>query len=320
MTKSKYFVVSAAVAILTTYAGNNANAANRAAEAAPTAPTKEVLVTLERSAYEAWRSKNAKFWDTFLFDKFVGYGSSGKLTKASATTEYNGADCEIESYALSDEQMRPLGNDAALITYRTTVDGRCSGQKVPASSWAASVYVRDGNKWKAAFHAEAPVVDPKAAPTKPADTPEAPKKDEANPAAPDPSTDAMLAVEKAVWEAWKSHDGQTMSNLTSRDISFINIFGTYFATKADALKGWTGPGCDVTSVSVSDAAGTMLSSTVGILTFKGTAAGTCYGASVRSVIWGTSVYLKEGGVWKWAFGINLPARSLTGPARSTPRW
>ena len=313
MTKSKYFVLAAAAALVfTACAGNapanNANAAKTAAKTAPAAPTKDALVTLERSAYEAWKFKDAKFWATFLSDKFVGYGSSGKLDKESATNEYTGAGCEIKSYALSDEQMKPLGNDAALITHKTTVDGTCGGQKVPANSWTASVYVRDGDKWKGAFHAEAPVVDPKVAPTRPADKKEAPKKDGAKPAAPDAGTDAMLAVEKALWEAWRAHDAKKLEDLTAKDMSFINIFGTHFATKADVMKDWTGPGCEIKSVSVTDGAGTMLSPTVGILTFNGTADGTCYGQKVGSVIWGTSVYVKEGDVWKWAFGINLPAR------------
>ncbi len=312
MTKIKYFVLTAAAALVfTACAGNeqanNAIAANTAAKTAPAAPTKDALVTLEKSAYEAWKSKDAKFWDTFLSDKFVGYGSSGKLDKASATKEYTGADCEIKSYALSDEQMKPLGNDAALITYKTTVDGTCGGQKVPANSWAAGIYVRDGDTWKGAFHAEAPIVDPKAAPAMPAVKEEAPKKDEAKPAAPDAGTDALVAVEKAVWEAWKEHDAKKLEDLTAEDISFVNIFGTYFATKADAMKDWTGPGCDIKSVSVTDGAGTMLSPTVGILTHTGTADGTCFGQKVGSV-WGTSVYVKDGDAWKWAFGINLPAR------------
>jgi len=312
MAKIKYFVLTAAAALVfTAYAGNapanDANAANAAAKTAPAVPAKDELVRLEKSAYEAWKSKDAKFWDTFLSDKFVGYGSSGKLDKASATKEYTGADCEIESYALSDEQMKPLGNDAALITYKTTVDGTCGGQKVPANSWAAGVYVRDGDKWKGAFHAEAPVVDPKVAPAKPVDKKEAPKKDEDKPTDRDAGTDAMLAVEKTVWEAWKAHDAKKLEELTAGDISFINIFGTYFATKADALKNWTGAGCDVKSVSVTNAAGTMLSPTVGILTFKGTADGSCYGQKVGP-IWGTSIYVKNGNAWKWAFGINVPAR------------
>jgi len=52
------------------------------------------------------------FWDTFLSDKFVGYCSSGKLDKASAIQEFRGLGCEIKSYDLSNERMKPLGNDA----------------------------------------------------------------------------------------------------------------------------------------------------------------------------------------------------------------
>jgi len=309
MARIKYFAAALVViACAGNVPANNANAADTAEKTAPAAPTKDALVTLEKSAYEAWKSKDAKFWDTFLWDKFVGYGSSGKLDKASATKEYTGADCEIKSYALSDEQMKPLGTHAALITYKATVDGTCGGQKVPAKSWVATVYVRDGDQWKGAFHAQDAIIDPKAAVAKPADEKEAPKKDEAKPSAPDASTDAMLAVEKAVWEAWRAHDGKKIEELTARDISFINIFGTYFATKADALKDWTGPGCDVKSVSVTHAVGTMLSPTVGILTFNGAADGTCSGQTLKSVIWGTSIYVKDGNAWKWAFGINVPSR------------
>jgi hypothetical protein len=314
VTKIKYFVLTAAAALVFTACGspagnapaNNATAGNTAVKSTPAAPTKDALVTLEKSAYEAWKSKDAKFWDTFLSDKFVGYGSSGKLDKASATKEYTGVDCDIKSYALSDERMKPLGDSAALITYKTTIDGTCGGQKLPINSMAAGVYVRDGDRWKGAFHAEAPIVDPKAGTAKPADKKESPNKDEAQPAAPDAVSSDLLAAEKAVWEAWKDHDGKRIEELTTKDISFINIFGTYFATKADALKDWTSPGCDVKSVSVTNAAATMLSPTVGILTFNGGADGTCFGQKVGP-IWGTSIYVKEGDTWKWTFGINLPA-------------
>ena len=115
----------------------------------------------------------------------------------------------------------------------------------------------------------------------------------------------MLAVERAAWEAWREHDAKKIADLTARDISFINIFGMYLATKADALKNWSGTGCEVNSVGVTDAVGTMLSPTVGVLTFKVTADGTCYGQKVGP-IWGTSVYVKHGNRWKWTFGINLP--------------
>jgi hypothetical protein len=158
MTTIRYFVLTVAAALVLT-ACDNATDPSGLAKTPPAAPTVDALVTLEKSAFEAWKSKDAKFWDTFLSDRFVGYGSSGRVDKASSIRETTSSDCEIKSYALSDEQMKPLGTDAALLTFKTTVDGTCGGQEVPADSWAASVYVRDGDKWKAAFHAEAPIVD-----------------------------------------------------------------------------------------------------------------------------------------------------------------
>jgi hypothetical protein len=286
---------------------NYASAASTAEKTAPAGPTKLALVTLEKSAYEAWKSRDAKFWETFLSDKFVGWGSAGRLDKAAATKEYTGAACEIKSYALSDEHMRPLGKDAALLTHKITVDGKCGGHMVPADRWAASVYVRDGNQWKGVFHAESAVVDPTAAAAKPLANMQAPGAHQAKPVARDAGTDALLALERTVWEDWRAHDAKKIGDLTARDISFINIFGTYLASKADALKDWSGTGCEVKSVSLTDAAGTMLSPTVGILTFMGSADGTCYG-QVVGPIWGTSVYVKDGDTWKWAFGINTPAR------------
>jgi ketosteroid isomerase-like protein len=292
MVKRKYSVLATATALIFGACAGNAlaNDANTAA-----------LVALEKSAYEAWKSKDAKFWNAFLSDKFVGWGAS-RLDKASAAKEYTGADCNIKSYALSDEEISPLAKNAALVTHKTSVDGTCGGQKIPADSWTASVYVRDGDKWKAIFHSQAAVVDPKAATTISART-----EGDSKPAARDPHTDAILAAERAVWEAWREHDAKKIGDLTANDISFINIFGTHLATKADALKDWSGAGCDVKSVDLTDAAATMLSPTVGILTFKAAADGTCFGQKVGPV-WGSSVYVKHGDTWKWTFGINVPAR------------
>ncbi len=311
MTKIKCFKLAAAAAmVFATHAGNalasDASAADATATAASTPSTKDEILTLEQAAYEAWKSKDAKFWRSFLSDKFAGWGSAGKLDKASATRQYTGLDCEIRRYDLSDEQIQSLGNDAMLITHKTTVDGTCNGQRVPADSWAASVYVRHSGKWKAVFHAEAAVVDPKSVAAKPVAIDSTSNIDAAESNARDDHSSALLTDEKAVWEAWREHDVKTIGDLTASDISFINIFGTHLATKAEALNDWSGTYCDVKSVSITDASATMLSPAVGILTFKASADGTCYGQQVGPV-WGSSVYVKHGNAWKWTFGINLPA-------------
>jgi ketosteroid isomerase-like protein len=294
MAESNYSVLAAAAALVL--------AAGAASALTVDTNTKAALVTLEKGAYDSWKSKDAKYWNLFLSDRFVGWGAS-RLDKASATKEYTGGDCDIKSYALSDEEISLLGENAALITHKTAVDGTCGGQKIPAMNWTASVYVRDGDKWKAIFHAQSDVVDPRAIVPPPER-----KQSPAKPTARDSQTDAILAVETDVWEAWREHNAAKIAVLTAKNISFINIFGTHLASKADALKNWSGAGCDVKSVSLTDAAATMLSPTVGILTFNATAEGTCFGQNVGPV-WGSSIYVKHGDAWKWTFGINVPARS-----------
>jgi hypothetical protein len=290
------------------FAASGANVladAAKAEGAGLTAATEAVLLSRDTSAYEAWKSKDAKFWDTFLSDKFVGWGASGRLDKASAAKEYTGADCEIESYGISDPQMTPLGRDSALITHKITVTGTCGAQKVPHSSWAATAYVRDGNQWKPAFHAEAAIVDP-SVPMKPVGKKAGTAQDHTKSADRDAHTDALLLLENALWNAWKDRDAKRIDALTATNVQFINIFGIHLATKTDAVKNWSGNGCDVKTVALTEAAATMLSPNAGILTFHASADGTCFGQKVGPV-WGSSFYVKDGDTWKWTFGINLPA-------------
>jgi hypothetical protein len=173
--------------------GNTSNSNVNAAKPIAAAPTKDALMALEKSAYEAWKTKDAKFWDPFLTANFVGFGSGGKLDKAAAIKVYSGADCDIKSVTLSDDQMTLLGNDAAVLTHKVSTDGTCGGQKLPANSWVGGIYVREGDKWKGAFHAEAPIPDANAKPAAPA---KAATTAPAGEAKPDAATDAMFVLKR----------------------------------------------------------------------------------------------------------------------------
>jgi hypothetical protein len=134
MVNVKYFTL-AVVAVFICSActkdalANNANATKSPEKTAPAGPPKDALAALEKSAYAAWKSKDAKFWDTFLSDKFVGWGTYGKLDKVSAKKEYTGADCDIRSYGLSDERVSSRGKQAALITYKVTLTALAAGKR-----------------------------------------------------------------------------------------------------------------------------------------------------------------------------------------------
>jgi hypothetical protein len=332
MKKTLGFILLAAASTLVAACGappantgaNNANTNTTK----PVAPTADALMALEKQANEAYVKGNSKFFEGMLSDKFVILGGGQRMDKAATVKMIASVKCDIKSMDLTEPAISMIDADTYALSYKATWDGTCNApdgnpMKVPSPIRSASIWIRSGDKWQAAFHGENLIVDP----TKPAAAAAPPKKEEpkqdaktavnsntaANTAAParatpDANTDALVKVELALWEAWKAHDANKLDALMARDVSFVNIFGTYLATRADAMKDWTGAGCDVKSVSVTDGFATALSPTVEMLTRKGTAEGTCGGQNVGGTpIWGVSIYIKEGDAWKFAFGMNLSA-------------
>lgn len=281
----------------------NANAANaNTAKPVAAAPTKDALMTLEKAGWEAWKNRDAKWTVENASDKFVALGTTGRMDKAASVKSYTEQKCEIKSYTLSDDQMKTIGPDVAVLTFKGAQDYTCDGKKGPANVYSASIYVREGDKWKSAFYAETPVVDPKAPPAKPA----APtKKDEAKKeeAKPDAATDAVLAIEKKIWEAWKTKDGKALEDVLAKDFSFYG--GDGLSDRATTIKNWsTDNKCEVKSYTLSDAASTSLTKDVTMLTYKGGADGKCEGQAIPTE-WYVSVYTKEGDAWKEAFGMGV---------------
>ncbi len=280
---------------------NSNSAAANAAKPAPAAPTMGELMTLERSAYEAFMTKNAAFWDPFLSANFVGYSANGRLDRAAAIKEYSGAECDVKSYTLSDEQMMPVGADAAVLTYKVTMDGTCGGQKLPAQQWAGGVYVRDGDRWKGAFHAETPIIDPKAPPSSKPAPPATAKVDETKP---DASADALLAIEKKIWEAWKNKDSAALEGVLGKE--FVWLAGSGRMNRAESVKAWSVENkCTIKSTTLTDAKAVSLTKDVSLLTFKGAADGTCDGQPVPTELYG-AVYYNNNGTWQPMMGIGVP--------------
>lgn len=291
-------------------------------------PTVDALMALEKQANDAYVKGDSRFFEERLSDKFVILANGQRLDKATTVRLISGLKCDIKSMDLTEPAMSMIDADTYAVSYKATWAGTCNEpdgkpMNVPSPVRSASIWVRSGDKWQAVFHGENLIVDPKAStpPPAPAAKKEEPKKDDKaatnSNTAPatatrdvntSENTDALMGVELALWEAWKEHDAKKLDELMATDVSFVNIFGTYLGTKADALKDWTGNGCEIKSVSVSNGFATALSPTVEMLTRKGTADGTCGGQNVGGTdIWGVSIYVKEGNAWKFAFGINLAA-------------
>ena len=301
---------------------SNANAAKPTAAA----PTADALLAFEKQANEAYIKADSKFFEGTLSDKFIMHEGGQRMDKAAVVKMIGGGKCDVKSWNLDEPQLARIDADTYAFSYRGTWDGTCAGpdgksMKIPSPVRAATVWVRSGDKWQAAFHGENLIVDPKNSPPPPAKTAakkEEPKKDDkaaansntaSNTAAPakatgDANTDALVKVELAVWEAWKAKDAKKLEELTTKDILFVDVIGAWTSGQANVIKGWTDMKCEgITKVSYTEGFASALSPTVEILTGKGTADGTCYGQKVGAV-YGTSVYVKNGDAWKLAFTLN----------------
>lgn len=330
-------VLSAAIVVMTysacqpaanTTAPNTAGTNTNAAKPAGAPPTADALMAIETKAWEAWKSKDTKFFEEFTADPFVGFDSSGKRSGRSEAIKMIGEHkCEVKSHSLSDPKITMAGADAAVLTYKATQDATCEGQKLPGTITAATVFVRKGDAWKAAYHNEVAVVtDPKemkppaSAPAKKdddmksdekkADDMKAGSNSASNSAAsPAGGTDTLTAeiaaVEKAGWEAWKAKDKAKLEETTHKDLTFVNLMGKVTSPQSEVINGWMTEKCDVKAVDVTDAHATLLDPMTAILTYKGHAEGTCEGMPLYD-LWGTTVAIKDGTKWRAVYVFETP--------------
>ncbi|MBA3351343.1 MAG: DUF4440 domain-containing protein [Blastocatellia bacterium] len=314
-----------------TNTNTNTNTAPKA-----TAPTADSLMALETKAFDAWKAKDGKFFEGFLTDNFVGFDDKGKRsTRTEAVKMITEDKCEVKSYTITEPRVTVASPDVAVLTTKATADGTCEGKKLPSPVTTATVYVRSGDVWKAAYHNEVAIVETPSTggntansntaaaidtkkETTPAASADVAKKEmpaanatasNSNTAAPstgDALTDALMAVEKKGWEAWMKQDAKGLEDATSKDVMFVDSMGKATAGQSSVIKMWTDGSCKVSSVNVSDGKATMIANNVAILTFKGAGEGTC-GTTKLKPLWATSVSIKEGDVWKVVYIFETPA-------------
>lgn len=318
---------------------NSANSNTNAAKPAAAAPTKDALLEMDKKANEAFIKGDSAHFEGMLSDKFVSYMNGHRGGKADEIKMIASSKCDVKSWSLDDSQMAKINDDTYVVTYKGTWDGICTWEgkteKIPSPMRAASVWVRDGDKWKGVYHNETLIIDPKSPPPPPAKKDEAktdgakkeePKRDDkaaantntaaANsntapaPAKPSPSanTDALVKLHTAGWEAFKAKDAKWFDANIASGFALVDPMGGYVATKADAIKTWTETmKCEgITKVAVTDGFASAISPMVEILTLKGNADGTCNGQK-NGDLYQTAVYVKEGDAWKLAFMFEAPA-------------
>ncbi|MBV8859504.1 MAG: nuclear transport factor 2 family protein [Acidobacteria bacterium] len=117
-------------------------------------PIEAELVALEKSAYEAWKNKDRRFFEEHMAEDGRYLDPDGGGGKAQYVRAIIDNDCTVNGYALDKPTVTMLNKDAALLTYRYTYDIVCGGKPEAGPLWASTVYVRRGGRWLIAFHQE----------------------------------------------------------------------------------------------------------------------------------------------------------------------
>ncbi len=338
MRKFTLFIVAGIVASIFTACGgpaanapaNNANTNTNTAKPVAAAPTVDALFAMDKQANEAWIKGDGKYFEGFLSEKFAEHQMGIRMSKADVMKMISETKCDVKDWKLEDPQMVIINADTAVVSYKGTFDGSCTGSdgkamKLPSPVRAASIYVRSGDKWQGAYHGETPIIDPKnppkAAPPAPPAKKEMAKKDDKSAAnsnanaAPAPAklvadanTDALVKIHTSGWEAFKAKDAKKFDEIMTANMANVDPLGGWTSGKASVIKLWTETmKCEgITKVGVSDGFASALSPTVELLTLKGTADGTCDGQK-NGPLYQTALYVKEGDAWKLAFMFESPA-------------
>jgi hypothetical protein len=114
-------------------------------------------------------------------------------------------------------------------------------------------------------------------------------------------------MEKALWEAWKSHDMEPFKrDMAARS---VNVSAGGAAGTEQALQELGNSDCKVASFSLSDTKFTWYDKNTVMMTYKASQDAVCGGQKVPDTVWASSLWMNQGGQWKAAFHQETPAQS-----------
>ena len=65
-------------------------------------------------------------------------------------------DCTLKSYSLADEAAHRLAPNVIMLTYTTTQDGGCGGEKFQPKVHSTAIYVLEKGEWLERYYQETP--------------------------------------------------------------------------------------------------------------------------------------------------------------------
>jgi len=111
--------------------------------------------------------------------------------------------------------------------------------------------------------------------------------------------DDLVALEKSVWKAWADGDAKTYGDLMAADAMQVGSGGVIMSGREEILAALGKETCKLNSFDLADTKVRQPAPDVAILTYTATQDLTCEGEKGPPKVFATSVYVRQGGKWRW---------------------
>jgi uncharacterized protein (TIGR02246 family) len=109
----------------------------------------------------------------------------------------------------------------------------------------------------------------------------------------------IVAIEKDSWKAYANHDAKAYGETMTDDAVVAGASGDIMTGKQEILADVSNNPCNVKSFDLADTKLRQLSADIAILTYNLTQDVTCGGQKLPAKIFATSIYVRQGGKWRW---------------------
>lgn len=115
-------------------------------------PDKDAIIAGEKDAWQNIKDKKFDVFQKMLATDFRGVYASGinKADKELASVRT----LDFKSFTLGEMDVVFINKDAAMVTYQVTIQGTEGGKDISGKANAASIWKKDGNDWRIAFHTD----------------------------------------------------------------------------------------------------------------------------------------------------------------------
>ena len=122
------------------------------------AADKEAILAAEKGAWQSIKDKKFDQFQKMLASDFRGVYASGINKADKEMTEVRTLD--LKSFTLGEIDVVFITKDTAMVTYPVNIEGTEGSKDISGKAYAASIWKKEGNDWRVAFHTDVNAEEP----------------------------------------------------------------------------------------------------------------------------------------------------------------